>query len=386
MNKVIVIGTDHYNTLWLIRSLGMARFEVIVVIINSEVTKSFVTKSKYCTKSYSVNSITEALRILDKFSTNQKIPIFTNSDSIAEALDEIYDSLSSKYILQNCNQEQGYIKYWMNKTNMLSLAKECGMTTPYSLAINLNHEILDYKKIPYPCLIKPEKSSEASKTSFRICYNENDLKKIVLELEKICSRILIQEYIKTDYEYLVYGASTKEEVILPGGLRKVHTCSDTKNLGMASYAYISDEVPYQLGNFECIKHFIRTIGYCGLFSIEFMITKDKAYFLEINLRNDGTCYFTLQAGVNVPALWASTILNIDTSNYQKTLIRSRTYGINEANYFKYTLKTQSLLSSFKELRKVKAFSLYKWNDMLPIFAKIFYKIQNIVFNNFSSKN
>lgn len=42
----LVIGADHYNTLWLVRSLGMAHLHPVCVVM-SEKTTSFVGASKY---------------------------------------------------------------------------------------------------------------------------------------------------------------------------------------------------------------------------------------------------------------------------------------------------------------------------------------------------
>lgn len=378
MNKVIVIGTDHYNTLWLIRSLGMGGFYVTAVIINPDSNKSFVCKSRYCKESYIVSDFDEMIQLLCNLSFNYKVPVFTNGDTGAVALDESYELLSHKYILHHCNHKQGGIKYWMDKSNMLSLAEKVGINIPSSLSVDLNRDSLNYELIPFPCLIKPEVSATSSKDTFRVCNDVEQLKQAVKEIKEDCAKVLIQEYVKRDYEYLVYGVSTSDEVILPGGLIKVHTCKDTKNLGMASYAYLSDEIPKQLGDFEGIKKMVRKMGYYGLFSIEFMITENKAYFLEINLRNDGTCYFTTQAGVNIPALWASKVLGQKTSNIRKSLVRSRTYGMNEINYIKYTLKTQSIVTSLKEILHARAFSLCKWNDMLPVFAKIYFSVQKAI--------
>lgn len=378
MNKdVIVIGSDHYNTLWLIRSLGMGGFDVTAVIIESG-SKSFVSKSRYCSSVYLVKDFKQMYDCLFNLSFSGKVPIFTNSDSIAITLDAAYDALSTNYILQHCNHKQGALNYWMDKANMLAMAKESGLVIPYSQAVDLTKEDVDYDIIPYPCLVKPEVSAESSKNAFRVCQDIGQLRYALSELKKSCPKVLIQEYIQRDYEYLVYGASTEDEVILPGGLTKVHTCSDTKNLGMASYAYLSDEKPAQLGNFERIHKFIRNIGYYGLFSVEFMITKDKAYFLEVNLRNDGTCYFTTQAGVNLPALWAASALGLNISSLSKRLNRPRTYGMNEANYLKYTLLSQPFFTSFKEVSKARVFSLCKWNDMVPVLAKITYGVRNVI--------
>ena len=385
INRVIVIGADHYNTLWLIRSLGLGGFYVIAIIINPDSNRSFVSKTRYCKESYIVRDYDEMIHLLCSLSLSSKIPVFASGDVGAVALDESYNLLSQKYILHHCNYKQGGIKYWMDKANMLAMAEECGFTIPYSQEVDLNKEVIDYESIPYPCLVKPEVSAEASKNAFKVCNDAKQLCHSISELKEICPRIVIQEYIQRDYEYLVYGASTKDDVILPGGLTKVHNCSDTKNLGMTSYAYLSDEIPIQLGRLDLIHKFIRDLGYYGLFSVEFMITKDKAYFLEINLRNDGTCYFTTQAGCNIPALWAASVLEQNMSELSKKLKRSRTYGINEINYIKYTLRSQSLYVSIKELFRAKAFSMCKWNDMVPVFTKIFYSLRTILMNKLSSK-
>ena len=379
MNNVLVVGGDHYNTLWLIRSLGMGGFRVIAVIISPDSLRSFGCKSRYCKESYIVNDFDEMIHLLCNLSFDCKVPIFTNGDAVAVALDESYDLLSQKYILHHCNHQQGAIKYWMDKSKMLALAKKVGINVPYSVSVDLNIDSLNYEAVLYPCLIKPEISAAASKKTFRVCYNEKQLKLAIQELREGCAcKVIIQEFVKRDFEYLVYGVSTVDDVILPGGLHKVHTCSDVKNLGMTSYAYLSDEIPNQLGSFECIRRFVREMGYYGLFSVEFMITSDKAYFLEINLRNDGTCYITTQAGVNIPSLWAASVLGIDTSNKRKSLIHPRTYGMNEVNYLRYTIRSQSLLTSIKEFFSAKAFSLCKLDDMIPVFSKVFIGIHNVL--------
>lgn len=50
--------------------------------------------------------------------------------------------------------------------------------------------------------------------------------------------------------------------------------------------------------------------------------------------------------------------------------REITYGMNEINYIKYTLRRQSFIKSVSEILKTKAFSLIKLNDMKPVLAKI----------------
>ena len=53
-NKAIVIGSDHYNTLGVIRSLGEKGIPVYLILITQN--EGFVDKSKYVAQSWSVHS------------------------------------------------------------------------------------------------------------------------------------------------------------------------------------------------------------------------------------------------------------------------------------------------------------------------------------------
>lgn len=382
-NNVIVIGPDHYNTLWLVRSLGMIGVSPFV-IIHSQNRKSFVSKSRYCNEYIIIKDKKDIVRFLLELKSERKIVIFTSSDEIAELLDQNYNILSNKYFIQNCNNQQGSLSYWMDKKNMVLKATDCGLTTPKSLSLSTDGNI-DMSLVVYPCLVKPELSAEASKDYFRICNNETDLNRAIQEAKNKCSRILVQEYIKPEYEYLIYGVSTDTEICIPGGLQKIHTCSSLNNLGMMSFACLSSEIPKQMEDFERIKQFIRAIGYKGLFSVEFIVTKEKAYFLEINLRNDGTCYITTQAGVNMPAIWAYSCMGKDSSKLSRLFKRRNTYGMNEINYLKYTFKFKSFPRCIKEIFSVRAFSLIKMNDMKPVVYKLFVYGLFIPFSNYIHK-
>ena len=368
-----VIGADHYNTLWLVRSLGMAHLHPGCIVIKKQTT-SFVGASKYCEKCYIVSSYEKALSIMMSLSIKHRLPVIASGDEAAAFLDGHYNELSPKYILHNCSNKGGQILYWMDKGYMLQQAFASGFTIPFTKTLKLDDELyLD--DIPFPCLIKPEVSALASKKNFRICNTIDDMKKAISEVKSQCERVVLQEYIRSQYEYLVYGVRTmQDEIVIPGGLRKLHTCSNTSNMGMMAYAYTSSDVPLQLGNFSTIKNFLKALDYHGVFSVEFMITDTNAYFLEINLRNDGTVYCTTQSGVNIPALWAMSALGKNISKLSLKYKRKRTYCMNEINYIKYTLMHQSGVRSISEIFKVKAFSLIKWNDMRPVFAKVMPRI------------
>ena len=120
-NSVIVIGPDHFNTLWLVRCLGQTDFNPYVIIVTSK-KHSFVAKSRFCSEYVLVDSNDSMLSILLERESEGRTPIFTSGDAIAEYLDNRLDLLSEKYILSNCNGIQGELARWMNKNKMLSMA------------------------------------------------------------------------------------------------------------------------------------------------------------------------------------------------------------------------------------------------------------------------
>lgn len=370
-SEVVVVGANHYNTLWLVRSLGMAGFKPTVVIVGSKVERSFVCKSRYCKQCFSVYNSKELIESLLHFKFSQKTVVLTMADIFAKWLDDNYDLLSAKYYLCNSNNKQGEVSFWMDKEQQLAVAQRSGLSVPYSEKYNLLQEN-DYSKVQYPVLIKPEIATEASKDAFRICHNAKELKCALHEVKNMCANVLIQEYIKHEHEYLMYGASLGEDIIIPGGDFKLMTCSDVNNMGMQVFGYVSAKHPAQFKDIEAVKQMVRNMKYEGLFSVELMLTKDKYYFLEINMRNDGLSYMTTQAGVNLPAIWAAYCYGYDLSKFPTSFKRDKTYGMNEVNYFKYGLKRVSFFETIGNFLKAKAFSLYKFGDFKPLVYKIIY--------------
>lgn len=369
--EVVVVGANHYNTLWLIRALGMAGFTPTVIIVGKKIKKSFVCKSKYAKSCFSVFNDKELIDLLVGLNFERRTVVLTMADVYAKWLDKAYDTLISKYILNNCDDKQGGIINWMDKECQMACAKKCGLSVPYSEKYDLCQEY-DYSKVKYPVLIKPEISTDATKEAFRICKSESELKQALCEVKKLCNKVLLQEYIEHDNEYLMCGVSLGDEVIIPGGDYKMITCSDVNNMGMHTYGFVSGEYPPQFKDIEKIKGMVRAMKYKGIFSVELMLTKDNYYFLEINMRNDGTSYLTTQAGVNLPSIWTAFCYGQDLANYPTTFKREKTYGMNGVNYIKYGLKKVSIIDTIKNFFRTKAFSIYKAGDVKPLLYKIIY--------------
>lgn len=374
LNKqVIVVGNNHHNTLGLVRSLGRGGMEVTCIIVDDSIKHSFVEKSRYIQRFKLVSSYEELLACLLSEWCSSPAPVFTTSDGIAEFLDSNYDLLSTRLILGNCGKRQGNLSYWMNKDKMLSKAAECGIKIPYSVHLKIDaNKIILPPDIKYPCLVKPQKSSKASKDNFRICQSSNELQDALYEIADDCSDVLIQEYVERDYEFLIMGmrsASTKR-IILPGGLHKLRTCKNRNNLGIFAYAYTTGKMDSSI-NAVALERFLEAIDYDGIFSMEFMVKGEESYFLEINLRNDGTQFCFEGAGVNLPLLWAKEAMGEDISSYPMHL--EQKYCMVEVNYLKY-MDWHHPKKAFQEWRDTSLFALVEKEDWKPAFYKFYYSL------------
>ena len=123
-NEVIVIGTNHYNTLGVIRSLGEKGIPVNLILISKR--KDYVNKSKYISNTWLVNKTdSKILEILtDNFNNEKHKPIIIpTSDFAVKVLDCNFESLKVKYILPNIDNEAGRITKLMDKMRMNKLLK-----------------------------------------------------------------------------------------------------------------------------------------------------------------------------------------------------------------------------------------------------------------------
>lgn len=373
MKRVIVVGNNHHNTLGLVRSLGRGGVKVSCYIVDDAIKNSFVAKSKYIHDFKIFKSFDSLLEYMKGQDVDDRIPVFTTSDAAAEYLDSRYSELSQNYLLNNCGHKQGGISYWMNKEIMLSKAKECGLVVPSGFHFNTFSDLTTIPEdVVFPCIVKPQKSSLAGKDNFRICNSREELGTAISEVSLHCPEVLIQEYIKRDYEVLVMGmrSSNSNTTVIPGCLHKLRVCQHTKSLGMFAYAYTTGMVDSAI-DVEAMRRFLDAIDYDGIFSMEFMIANGKAYFLEINLRNDGTQFCFEGAGVNLPNLWIKASQGEDISSYNTCL--DEKYCMVEINYLK-NMDWHHPFTAFREWKNASLFALADSKDLKPAFYKVIYSL------------
>lgn len=303
LNKinVTIIGSDHYNTYGVVRSLGEKGLKSNVIILGTDTKKSFVLKSKYVKQGSGFLVSTDSIERIIEYAGESNNILICCSDQAVDFITYHNELLKKQYILPICNNP-AMMRKVMKKSIITQMANKCGINTPKTWTI-VNRQIPD--SITYPCITKPEKSTSGRKDDLVVCYTQQDLEKVVKDHNR-CANYAVQQYIKFEKELSILGTILKDgTVVFSGCIDKIRTCM----IGTSSYAKMIDNSI--LGETKTrLEELLKMTGYHGLFSAEFLLKDGIYYFLEVNFRNDGNSYVATAAGINLPYIWINSYFNI----------------------------------------------------------------------------
>ena len=353
MNKVVVIGTSHHNTLGMIRCLGQAGYLVDLILIDQ--ANSYITHSRYLSKVVVLSGLSELIKCLSSNYDNQSIcPIIIScSDAVASYLDSNYDEIKDKYYFFNSGNANK-VTACMDKQYQVALAKEFGLNTPHSYIFKG-----DISKTIYPCLLKPVQSINGGK-QVMICHNDNELLKS-LTLYGKSVEVLVQQYLKKEYEVVILGLSVNGQIFIPGYILK-HRDYD----GGTLYSTVKSISSFPKKIIQSCKDMIQAMDYEGLFGVELIYSNNNYYFIECNLRNDATTYALAVAGVNLPELY----VKVKRENFVLPISCpvKEIKSIVEFNDFKHRKNFGvSLYQWLKEYLRASCKYYFNWKDPMPFF-------------------
>lgn len=130
MNKVLVIGADHHNTLGIVESLGQKGILSYVIIV-AETKASFVLKSKYVIDGWICQCPEGVVEVmLNHFSDiKNKAIVYSSYDDVSSVLDNASERLNPYFILP-VSKTPGTLKTMMSKEYMSDLARKVGLNVP----------------------------------------------------------------------------------------------------------------------------------------------------------------------------------------------------------------------------------------------------------------
>lgn len=338
-HKVVIIGHGYLSRLGLVRAVAEIGCDVTVIATTSQSDrKSLSQKSIDCYSKY-VNHYyccprkdNEALitLLLDKCAdSTQKVVLIPDGDDVVAVIDNNKEVLREHFLFPHIVKEPSSMEYWMEKTHQKQLAKENGLDVTNAFIIEIvNGQYSIPADVQYPVFPKPLATMNGGKGGMRRCDNEKELSDALEYIIKTRSRnviVLVEDYKRIDTEYALLGFSDGEDVTIPGVLQfltvsKAHTGIALQGRVMPIFGF--EEL------IDKFKRLVLSIGFVGVFDIDFFKSEGIYYFCELNLRYGGSGYAITKMGVNLPAMMVIRLYG-ETIEGMKTEINESAVYVNE---------------------------------------------------------
>jgi predicted ATP-grasp superfamily ATP-dependent carboligase len=367
MIDVWILGASHHNTYSILKCFGEAGIKANLAIYGC--TRSYIGSSKYANSvSYFQSAENLLAWLLQKELDKSKDVIISCTDEIAHLLDESYDSFKNRCRFFNAAQK-GQITHWMNKFVQVEGAKECGFDAPQTLLVELPIT-KDVSFNTFPCIVKPLESIDGGK-QIAICKSQNELNSALSDFH--CSNVLVQEFVRKDYEIVILGLTVDGETTIPGYIKKHRDLT-----GGTTYSTVYSSESLLPSLIFASKKLVAKINYSGLWGIECIVRNGKYFFVEINLRNDATTYSLAVAGANLPMEYVR-LATVESAKLNQQWKIANIDSMVELNDFVHVLKRNvSLTKWVREYRNSKCKYCLSRKDFIPSVQQVFGTIFSLI--------
>lgn len=363
-HKFIVIDGGHFNPLGIVRSLGEKGIRSDVIAIDSP--DAIMAQSKYVNSKVFVKSAEEGVEyILNHYANEKEKPfIFTGSDSVISVIDRNFDKLKDVFFVFNCGIQNG-INHLLSKYEQNVLARSVGLNVPDFEEVKVGELP---KHVKYPILTKAATSLEYDwKSLTHICRNEKEL--IAAYSTMNCETVLLQSYIEKENEtgFDALCINSGADTYLPLQLT-YHEVSET-SFGHSIYFFTPEDKEL----IKKVEKLMSLTKYEGILSVDLLIGKDqKVYFLEVNFRNTQWSYPSTCAGVNLPYIWAKSMLTGKLEIEDVVIKKEKFTSIIELYELTYARKkgVRNLIRTLKKVLQSDSYIIFNWKDMSPFFWSI----------------
>ena len=300
-HEFVVFGVEHYNPLGVIRSLGEYGIQPVAIVIKGG--PRLTSKSKYLKKVFYVDSRDDGLKILLNTYSNKKNKTFVYScdDNTATYLDQHYEELHEDFYFFNAGKA-GRLSEFLNKETIGALAEKYGLNF-------LQARVVKKGIVPddliYPVITKAIDSTVGGwKNDMYICINRVELNEAYKHI--LSPTVMIQKYIVKKNEYCLEGFSCNKGNDIFISIESTYNYNLPKSyspyMTVNNFSNRSNILP-------ALRTMFKEVGFEGIFEVEFLESESGVlYFGEINFRNSTWSYASTCAGMNLPVLWAKSMV------------------------------------------------------------------------------
>lgn len=377
-NIIIIVGGDHHNGLGLARIFGKHDFDVhSYVITDSNV--SWISKSRYISVSKTFQTEKGAFDyIRDNYKDGEFLPfLIPYSDGAACELDMRLNEFKDRFYVPSINGEQGKIARLMDKDKQYKFAQKNGIRMAKTFLVDLSNVNYDeISTIPSPYILKPYISAHGDKKDICICNDNNELTKALKRFkQKKYDKVLLQEYLKIDYEIVIVGAIMKGDILFSANrVIRTHTKGGTNSF---SQTIVDEDV---LEKCKKILYKIKDVGFNGLIDVEAFMIEGEIYLNEINWRNSGGVFRSINSGFDYPYWWVEDTLGRDDVAMREWKPINNEFSMTEHGDIRNVInKNISLFQWLKDRRRTNNFALKYKGDMKPVYYRIFHYFEQLIF-------
>lgn len=304
-NKAVVLGSNYYIGLSIIRCLGIEGVHTVAVDYSRK--DAYGSKSRYLSEHLIAPHYRTdpkgLLYYLVEYAKKQKEKpvLFPGADPYVEFMDNNLEKLKEYYLIPMT--EQGLWTEIMDKKTLSDLALKHGVRVPET-ASPKDPDFYEQveRDIKFPCIIKPSDSA-AFVAIFRKkifqCENMEELKKGVELAAREGLDVIVQRIIPgfDDHMYTF-------DAYLDQNSKVTHwmTCQKYRQYPINFGASVFTGQKYVQELYDIGAPFMEAIGYKGFGEIEFK--KDaktgRFYLIEINVRTTNLNSLLYKAGINFP--------------------------------------------------------------------------------------
>ena len=313
--RVIVIGHGFTSRLSVIRSVAAIGCDVTVIVMTGykrdgktlDTKKPIDCYSKYVSQVYYCkrNDGEGLIRLLlDRCKDPDQKPILIpDTDHTAATIDLNQEKLKDYFLFPHINHQPGAVVYWMDKVNQKELARKIGLDVASAIVIDIvNGRYVIPDDVKYPCYSKPLQTMVAGKGGMRRCNNASELSSaldFVIKYRTPDAKVLVEDFKEIETEYATLGFSDGTNVVIPGVLQILTVSKQNRGIARQGKVMPVDGFEELIDKF---KKLVATIGFVGIFDIDFYKCDGVIYFCELNLRFGGSGYAFTKMGVNLPAM------------------------------------------------------------------------------------
>lgn len=302
-NKAVVLGTNYYIGLSIIRTLGYEGVDTIAVDYTHK--ELYGSKSKYLgshimAPDFKKDKEGYLKKLIEIGRAEKEKPVlFPSADPYAEFVDENLEELKNYYLIPM--EDQGLWTRVMKKETLNQMARDNGVLVPETIMPNEDNL---YQRVSselgYPCIVKPT-DSPAFVAVFRrkifYCKNEEDLKTALERAREENLEVFVQRIIPGFDDHMY---TFDYYVDRTGKVTHWMTCRKLRQFPINFGASVYTEQIHVPELAEIGIPFVEKIGYRGFGEIEFKKDAEtgKYYLIEINTRTTSLNELLYKAGIN----------------------------------------------------------------------------------------